>query len=180
MTPVYPLTGRNRIIGEGEKNAGQFSAPRPTAYAHGAAMLVSRAVLERAGPMSEDFFLYYEELDWCERIRRAGYSVWLEPRACVFHKESLTVGKLGPLKTYYLCRNRILFMRRNFRGWRLGVFFLFLLLVTIPKNALFYLWRGEKDNLDAFLQGVWWNFLPSGGNTWEKKPSSLAPYRQGV
>ena len=180
MTPVHPLTGRNRTIGEGEKNAGQFSAPRPTAYAHGAAMLVSRAVLERAGPMSEDFFLYYEELDWCERIRRAGYSVWLEPRACVFHKESLTVGKLGPLKTYYLCRNRILFMRRNFRGWRLGVFFLFLALVTIPKNALFYLWRGEKDNLDAFLQGVWWNFLPSGDNTSGKKPPSPARYRPGV
>ncbi len=180
MTPVHPLTGRNRTIGGGKENTGQFADPRPTAYAHGAAMLVSRTVLEHAGPMSEDFFLYYEELDWCERIRRAGYSVWLEPRACVFHKESLTVGKLGALKTYYLYRNRILFMRRNFHGWRLGVFFLFLVLITIPKNALIYLWRGEKHNLDAFLQGVWWNFLPSGDNTFEKKPPALAGYRRGA
>lgn len=180
MTRVHPLTGRNRSIGEGETNTGQFRSPQPTAYAHGAAMLVSRAVLERVGPMSEDFFLYYEELDWCERIRRSGFSVWLEPRACVYHKESLTVSKLGATKTYYLIRNRILFMRRNFSGWQRSIFFLFLVFVTIPKNTLGYLWKGEKQNLAAFLEGVWWNFFPSKSNTFEKAPSLRGMGRHGM
>ncbi len=158
MTRVNPLTGRNRTIGNKEPDKGQFAEPQPTAYAHGAAMMVSRQALEQVGPMDEGFFLYYEELDWCERIRQAGFSVWVEPRARVYHKESLTVEKLGALKTYYLNRNRVWFMRRNYGGWRLAVFFVFLFLVTIPKNVLLYLLRGETENLKAFLRGVWWNF----------------------
>ncbi|GAB4498176.1 MAG: glycosyltransferase family 2 protein [Saprospiraceae bacterium] len=158
MTRVNPFTGRNRIIGNKELDKSQFAEPQPTAYAHGAAMMISRRVLEQVGPMDEGFFLYYEELDWCERIRRAGFSVWVEPRACVYHKESLTVEKLGALKTYYLNRNRVWFMRRNYGGWRLAFFFVFLFLVTIPKNVLLYLLRGETENLKAFLRGVWWNF----------------------
>ncbi|HRI59608.1 MAG TPA: glycosyltransferase family 2 protein [Saprospiraceae bacterium] len=158
MTRVNPFTGRNRTVGNKESDTGQFAEPRPTAYAHGAAMMIPRRVLERVGPMEEGFFLYYEELDWCERIRRAGFSVWVEPRARVYHKESLTVQKLGALKTYYLNRNRVWFMRRNYGGWRLGVFYTFLFLVTIPKNVLLFLLRGEMGNLKAFLQGILWNF----------------------
>lgn len=158
MTRVNPFTGRNRTIGDKEVDKGQFTDPQPTAYAHGAAMMISRRVLGQVGPMDEGFFLYYEELDWCERIRRAGFSVWVEPRARVYHKESLTVEKLGALKTYYLNRNRVWFMRRNYGGWQLAFFFVFLFLVTIPKNVLLYLLRGETENLKAFLRGVWWNF----------------------
>jgi GT2 family glycosyltransferase len=158
MTRINPLTGRNRTVGNGEPDRGQFATPVPTAYAHGAAMMIPRGILESAGFMEERFFLYYEELDWCERIRRAGFSVWVEPRARVFHKESMTVAKMGALKTYYLNRNRVWFMRRNSGGWRLAVFFMFLFAVTIPKNALLFLWRGETDNLRAFLSGIGWNF----------------------
>lgn len=153
MTPISPFTGRNRMIGNGEADRGQFAEPYPVAYAHGAAMLVPRRVLEDVGPMSEDFFLYYEELDWSARIREAGYAVWLEPRARVFHKESLTVRRMGPLKTFYLNRNRVLFMRRHSGGWRLAVFFVFLWLVAVPKNALVFALQGDWENLGAFLRG---------------------------
>ncbi|MFN0034957.1 MAG: glycosyltransferase family 2 protein [Saprospiraceae bacterium] len=158
MTPVSPLTGRNRTLGERELDRGQFAEPRPTAYAHGAAMMLPRKVLEQVGPMWEGFFLYYEELDWCARIRRAGFEIWVEPRARVWHKESLTLGKMGATKTYYLARNRILFMRRNVGGWRLGVFFVFLIFVTLPKNVFRYALKGEWGNLKAFLKGVFSNF----------------------
>lgn len=172
MTRVAALTGRNRIIGEGEKDSGQFQWPVRTAYAHGAAMLVSRKVLEQAGPMSEAYFLYYEELDWCERIRRAGYSAWVEPRARVYHRESLTVNKTGALKTYFLHRNRVLFMRRNFRSLQLCVFYLFLLLLTVPKNVIKLWRRGETENLEAFLLGIRWNFFPWKPNRFENMCST--------
>lgn len=158
MTLVNPLTARNTTTGNRQPDRGQFSEPCPTGYAHGAAMMTPRHVLDRVGLMDEGFFLYYEEVDWCERIRRAGFSIWVEPRARVYHKESLTVQKMGALKTYYLNRNRVWFMRRNYRGWRLGVFYAFLLLVTVPKNVVLYLIRREMANLRAFLRGIWWNF----------------------
>ena len=61
MTPVHPITARNQIIGQGEMVNGHFNHPQATAYAHGAAMLVPREVLEKVGPMAESFFLYYED-----------------------------------------------------------------------------------------------------------------------
>jgi GT2 family glycosyltransferase len=154
MTPLSAFTGRNYTLGEREPDHGQFAKPSQTAYAHGAAMMVPRKVLEQVGSMWEGFFLYYEELDWCERIRRSGFEVWVEPKARVWHKESLTLNKMGATKTYYLTRNRILFMRRNFGGWRLLVFFAFLIFVTLPKNGLVYILKGEFENLNAFCKGI--------------------------
>ena len=156
-THLHPMTARNQTIGEKEINKGQYNKPQPTAYAHGAAMMVKREVIDNVGVMFEDFFLYYEELDWCERIRRAGYEIWVEPRAKIYHKESVTVGAMSPLKTYYLNRNRIYFMRRNFSGINLLLFSLFLIFFTIPKNLLVYLLRGEFKHAQVFIKAIVWN-----------------------
>ncbi len=167
MTPVNPITARNRTIGQGEQDRGQYAGAQPTAYAHGAAMMVSREAFEKAGPMPDDFFLYYEELDWCEQIRRAGFDIWVEPQARVYHKESLTVAKLGALKTYFLNRNRIRFIRRNFPAqWPL--FCAYLWLVAVPKNLLTLALGREWANLRAFWLAVRWNFWPQ-PNEFEKK-----------
>lgn len=156
-TPVHSLTARNKTIGEQELDNGQYAEPYPTAYAHGAAMMINREVLERVGPWPEEFFLYYEELDWCAQIRRAGYSIYVEPRAKVYHKESVSVGRMSTLKTYYLNRNRILFMRRNKNSAQLLAFLLFLIFFTIPKNSLMYLVKGEFKHLRVFWRAVLWH-----------------------
>ncbi|MEM8908868.1 MAG: glycosyltransferase family 2 protein [Bacteroidota bacterium] len=157
-TPVNPYTARNRTIGWMEKNTGQYAQPVATPYAHGAAMMIPRRIVDEVGGMPEAFFLYYEELDWCEQIRRAGYQVYLEPRAKIYHKESVSVGKMSTLKTYYLTRNRIFFMRRNRNAFELLLFTCFLISFTIPKNVLGYFFRGEWTHLKAFLRAIWWNF----------------------
>ncbi len=157
MTQVHALTARNTTIGEKELDKGQFHEAQTTAYGHGAAMMVRRDVVEKVGVMFEDFFLYYEELDWCERIRRAGYEIWVEPQAKIYHKESASVGAMSTLKTYYINRNRIYFMRRNFGGLGFFLFSLFLTFVTIPKNALKYLVTGQFDHAKVFLKAVFWN-----------------------
>ncbi len=156
-TPVTPYTARNRTIGEGERDQGQYSWPHPTAYVHGAAMMMPRKVVAEAGLMPEFFFLYYEELDWSERIRGVGYEIYVEPRARIFHKESVSVGKMSTLKTYYLNRNRILFMRRNRSAVQQFAFGLFLLLFTIPKNVVLFLLKGQWAHAKAFLRAVAWN-----------------------
>jgi GT2 family glycosyltransferase len=156
-TEINPFTGRNRTIGEKELDNGQFKTAQPTAYAHGAAMLIPKLVANDVGWMADDFFLYYEELDWCARIKQAGYECWVEPNARVYHKESVTVGAASPLKTYYINRNRIYFMRRNMRWFSRTVFTLFLIMFTIPKNLFRYVLKGEWKHARVFLQSVWWN-----------------------
>lgn len=156
-TPVNAYTARNSTIGVMEENRGQFNSPQSTPYAHGAAMMMPREVVDTVGLMPESFFLYYEELDWCEQIRRAGYEVYVEPRTKIYHKESVSVGKMSTLKTYYLTRNRIFFMRRNRSTSELLLFFCFLTFLTIPKNILIYLLKGEWAHLKAFVRAIWWN-----------------------
>jgi GT2 family glycosyltransferase len=158
MTQVNPVTARNKTVGNKVLNYNQYTLPMPTAYAHGAAMMVRREVLEKAGTMDNSFFLYYEELDWGERIRRAGYQIWCEPRAKVYHKESVTVGADSAFKTFYINRNRIYFMRRNFGGVRLMPFLLFLTFVTIPKNTLVYVLKRKKEHLASFWRAIRWNW----------------------
>lgn len=156
-TPLHPVTARNRTIGQFEPDRGQYTEVRETPFAHGAAMFTSRAVLERVGLMAEDYFLYYEELDWSARIRKAGYRILVEPRARVLHKESVSVGKDSPLKTYFMTRNRMLYMRRHAPWWSRMAFMAYWLLVASPIHILRYLIRGKSRHLEAFGQAMVWH-----------------------
>ncbi len=158
FSPMNYFTGRNRCIGQYETDRGQYDGPaHPTGYAHGAAMLVRRDAIEKAGPMPENFFLYYEEMDWCERIRDAGYRVWIEPNAKIFHKESLSTGRNSPLKEYFMTRNRILFIRRNAATWHLALFIIYFMLAVIPRNMAVYIVSGRMDLSRQFWRAISWN-----------------------
>ena len=74
-TPLSQITLRNKSIGFGEQDNGQYDTAHPTPYAHGAAMMVKREIIEKVEMMPECYFLYYEELDWSMMIRRAGYEI---------------------------------------------------------------------------------------------------------
>ncbi len=164
-TRMNPLTARNRTIGQFEVDHGQYREPRSTWFAHGAAMFTSRRVLESAGLMPEVYFLYYEELDWSARIRKSGYRIDLQPQAILFHKESVSVGKLSSLKTYFMTRNRILFMRRNAPWWSLAAFLIYWFLVIIPVHTLRFMVRGQQGHLSAFYRAMLWHIRPVAKST---------------
>lgn len=153
FTQMNPWTGRNRAIGKNELDYGQYDMARPTAYAHGAAMLVCRPAIEAAGVMPEDFFLYYEELDWCARIRKAGFEIWYEPAGTILHKESVTVGQLSPLKVFYQTRNRLIFMQKNNSTLIYASFLIFFLMVISPINSVRFLVKDQRTLLVAFWRG---------------------------
>ena len=152
-TPLTRITLRNALVGFGQTDDGRFDTPHDTPYAHGAAMMVRRETVEKAGPMPEEYFLYYEELDWSERIREAGYRIVYDPRATVFHKESATTGRQSPLRSYYLTRNRLLFARRNRRGAARRLSTLYQLGAALPKSIAAALLGGRRDLAAAILRG---------------------------
>jgi GT2 family glycosyltransferase len=157
---VNVFTGRNGMIGTGEIDRGQYDIIRKTSYAHGGAMMVRKSAVEKVGLMPEQFFLYYEELDWSVNFRKKGYSIYLQPSALIYHKESMTTGKASPLKTFYLTRNRILFMRRNSTVLAFSVFLLYFTLFTIPKNSLQYLLMRQTSHFKSFWKGIFWHLNP--------------------
>ncbi len=156
-TQMNPYTIRNSHIGWNEVDNGQYDKVYETNYAHGAAMLVKQSVINEVGPMADVFFLYYEELDWCERIKKAGYKIIFNGNSEILHKESVTTGKMSPLKMYYLTRNRLLFAKRNIEGIKLLFSMLFFTLISIPKNTIVLLLKGQTKLLSSFYKGVFWN-----------------------
>ncbi len=112
-TKLSRYTMRNKALGMGCPDDGTFDTPRPSAYLHGAALMLKREVIWKAGLMPEIYFLYYEELDWCTSMTRAGYQLWYEPRCTIFHKESQSTGRQSPLRTFYMMRNRMLYALRE-------------------------------------------------------------------
>ncbi len=156
-TQINPYTIRNTHIGWNEIDKGQYNRVYETNYAHGAAMLVKKSVIDEVGPMAEVFFLYYEELDWCERIKKAGYKIVFNGNSEILHKESVSTGKMSPLKMYYLTRNRLLFARRNIKGVKFLFSMLFFTLISIPKNTITLLLKRQTKLLASFYKGVFWN-----------------------
>jgi len=158
FTPINYYTGRNECIGQYEQDHGQYwERSGSTGYAHGAAMMISRDAYEAAGPMPETYFLYYEEMDWCEAIRRAGYEVHVNTKATIYHKESVSVGKRSALKEYFMNRNRILFIRRNATKATAAIFYCYFLMLVVPRNLLLYLRRKEAHFIAPFLKALLWH-----------------------
>ncbi len=153
-TPLSPITLRNQSIGFGEEDRGQYDTACPTPYAHGAAMMLKREVIEKAGIMPECYFLYYEELDWSEMIRRAGYEIWYDPACTVFHKESQTTGQASPLKTYYITRNRLIFAQRNIQGGTKYLTYAYLVSVVATRDLVKYIFTGKFNLAGAVIKGI--------------------------
>jgi len=75
------------------ENAWEHDRPRWVGWAVGAAWLVPREVLVRVGGLDEQFFMYGEDVEWCWRLRDAGYGIWFEPSAVVRHVGSASADR---------------------------------------------------------------------------------------
>ena len=153
-TTLSNITVRNQAIGFGEEDHGQYDTAHPTPYAHGAAMLIKREAIDKVGLMPECFFLYYEELDWSMMFTRAGFEIWYDPACTVYHKESQTTGQNSPLRTYYIVRNRLLLVRRNWSGITKYLSYAYLLGIVGMRDICKSTLTGQWDILKATLRGI--------------------------
>lgn len=101
-------------VGEGKsKNVLKKDLPSID-YPHGASMFVSRSFVEEVGLLNEDFFLYYEELDWVYRAKHKGYKPdWCET-SIVYHKEGATIGSSYKKKKSIFSETQLFISRKKF------------------------------------------------------------------
>ncbi len=153
-TPLSSITVRNQAIGFGEEDHGQYDIAHPTPYAHGAAMLIKREAIEKVGLMPECFFLYYEELDWSMMFTRVGYKIWYDPACTVYHKESQATGQNSPLRTYFITRNRLLLVKRNYQGINKYLSYLYQIGLVAIRDTIRYTLQGRYDLVQAVFRGI--------------------------
>ncbi|MEQ8470496.1 MAG: glycosyltransferase family 2 protein [Marinoscillum sp.] len=166
-TGINPWTGRGKKVGYMNLDCDKYDYIAETSLVHGACMMVSRQLIETIGLIPEEYFLYYEEHDWAESTKRAGFKLYYVGSSVITHKASGSVGANSPLKTYYMNRSRLMFIRRNSTGLKLITSTIFYVLLAIPKNCLFFLINRDTSNFKAFIKALIWHF--DNGSVWNRK-----------
>jgi len=100
--------GNGHRRGHGERDRGQFEQPRAIFGACGGAALYRRSALREVGPFDEDFYAFFEDVDWSLRAQVAGFQCRYVPSAVVYHMGSATIGRgLSAFTRYHLWRNGV-------------------------------------------------------------------------
>jgi GT2 family glycosyltransferase len=128
-------------------------ASLPVDYVTGCAMLVRRAVFETVGLFDERFFMYYEDADFCRRVREAGYAIICVPAAHMWHKVSTSARMNRPVNAYWHARGHVLFYRKHARG-ALGLLAHPYLAIKSIRGLSGYTLRREWPNASALLHGT--------------------------
>lgn len=145
-------TGVTGNIGLGKPHA---TTPRPNAdeidFITGASMVASRAFYEIVGPMTEDYFLYYEEVDWA--LKRGTLPLAYCPDGIIYHRAGTSIGSptLGrpasAFSQYFKHRGRIKFVRKYFAGN-----LLFAYMYSLAKSAQMLI-KGYRPEAYSVLSG---------------------------
>ncbi len=133
-----------------------FTQPLAVEFISGCAMLIKRRVLEQVGLFDEKFFMYYEDSDYCLRIRQANFKLLVTPQAKLWHKVSVSSeGSDSPTERYWMGYSSVLFFRKHLTWWQWPIILFWRTLSTLRtvgrlsyagqfQSARAYL-RGEKD-----------------------------------
>ena len=115
-------------------------------YLGGACFVVKAEVFKTISLLPENYFLFYEETEFCLRARKSEYKLVCISDSRVYHKRSATISKYSGLSYYFLNRNRIIFMRRNANAIQKIIFTPYIILEGIGRIFL----RGEQFKLFKF------------------------------
>ncbi|MCB0171159.1 MAG: glycosyltransferase family 2 protein [Anaerolineae bacterium] len=95
------------------KPHSNLGKPEKVDFITGCGVLVRRELIETAGVLNSEYYLNFEDVEWCVRARRNGFEVWYVPQAILWHKVSASLGQSSPANTYYMTRNALLFFGQN-------------------------------------------------------------------
>lgn len=154
------LKNKGEHIGLNEKDEGQYDVQKEVGYLTGCALLVKREVIEKIGVLAEDYFLYYEDTDFCLRVQNAGCKTLYVPKSKIYHKVSRSTKPGSSSYVYYHVRNGLVNARRNGSAavkvaiyvYAFGLFIKQLVKIAFfpaKRDWAYAVLRGEKD----FLRG---------------------------
>lgn len=108
ITDWQNVIGSHKGVDEVDK--GQFSRAEETDFATGCCMLVKAEVFKKLGLLNKSYFLYYEDSDFSQKVKKEKYKILFVPNSVIWHKNAGSTGGSGSeLQDYYITRNRLIF-----------------------------------------------------------------------
>jgi GT2 family glycosyltransferase len=149
------LTGQAMHLNE--RSAPSHASPYSVDWLDGSCLLVSVDAARDIGGLAPEYFLYWEEVDWCVRAARRGYRLLVDPNASITHLGSQTV--TGDQQVAYWMRNKLLFARRNAGLIPNLVAVATLVVIAMPRHALKGIrsGRGWRPAVRGAVGALRWN-----------------------
>ena len=133
---LLPHSVKNYLLPPGHKQADKSSSKRKSGWVSGACMLVSARAAREISGFDDDYFFYGEEVDFCQRLKNAGYEVWINTEAEVIHLNGASSATDRRKKHEKIIRSRAMFCKKHFSrpamllylyiyivGYKIGYFF---------------------------------------------------------
>jgi GT2 family glycosyltransferase len=139
------------IIPEKNKNDEQVGVQdRETEFLTGCAMMINKHIFKRTGLFNENFFFYFEDSDFCLKVRKAGYRLWYNSKAKVWHKiTDIARDRTSPHVLYNIAKGYLIFLRSNF-SFSYMLYGIFLHFVLYTPFRLWQIMNGSKS-VDAII-----------------------------
>lgn len=149
----YSIAGTNHDIGFGVKDGAQFAERKWVFGSCGGAVMYRRGVFEDVGLLDEDFFMYCDDVDFSFRAQLAGHRCIFVPTARVYHYEGVGGGSMPKSRGYYLARNSLEVIVKNFPR-RLLLKYWHVVLWEMAKRAGSPLLKGDFSALWGYVAGL--------------------------
>lgn len=104
--------GEYKSLGFRQNDSEEYNIESEVDYITGCAMFIPAHILDTVGFMSEEYFLYYEDADYCERIKKASARMLYYPDVTILHKESRSTKRGSDMYNYYIIRNYLFFISK--------------------------------------------------------------------
>ena len=150
----------NRDIGHYEIDQGQFDRVMEPDFINGASMLVKGSLIADIGLFDENYFLYWDDADFCVRAKKKNWKLCTCPASVVWHKEGGTTEKGSKICTYYYARNCLYFYKKyNYKKFLLVLTlgFIYKILKRVFRGDFYsakYIWKAYADFMKGKLGGV--------------------------
>jgi len=141
-------------LGRDELDRGQFMAAHEVEWISGCAILVRRSVIEQIGMLDASYFLYWEEIEWCIRVSKAGWRIYHVPNAKLWHKGVKRDYQPKPYVTYYITRNRLITLLKHHAPWTARMVAYIQILQTLVSWSIKPRWRSRREHRDAMWKGL--------------------------
>ena len=141
-------------LGKNELDQGQFITPRRVDWISGCAILVRSAVIRQVGVLDQDYFLYWEETEWCMRAARGGWQIVHEPAAKIWHKGVQRDYQPAPSFNYYGTRNHLLTLAKHKAPLAAKIFTWIQIIRTLTSWSIKPKWKHKREHRNAMWKGV--------------------------
>lgn len=125
-----------------------------TEFVTGCSMMIKREVFEKIGLLPEEYFMYYEDVDFCVKVKEVGYKLGVCADSVIYHKvSSASGGEDSPFSIKWMTRNRMIFINK-YKKYTNGYFTIMFFYITRILKIIKNFFIGKKYINKAIIEGI--------------------------